>query len=171
MELGVEPSPEVVPLLLIRVCMITHILAQVIESLGVLQYRASPLSQCQELIKLAIQYSCGNVMYPERSLEFLPHRYVVGRQHGEKMVPPCPCRSTELLCSEASLCGIRASSCEKWKLRLHDPEPHIGVQWVFRFGEQRWLSAQEFLTSCSLWALLLPSTKLLRAGLALHQLS
>jgi hypothetical protein len=58
--------------------MITRILAQVIESLGVLQYRASPLSQCQELIKLAIQYSYENVMSSEKSLEFLPCHYVVG---------------------------------------------------------------------------------------------
>jgi galactitol-specific phosphotransferase system IIC component len=97
---------------------------------------------------------------------------MVGRQHGEEMVPPCPCRSTELLRGESSLCIIRASSREKGKLRFHDHEPHIGVQWVFRLGEQQRLSAQEFLIrSCTRWALLLPSTKLLRVGLALHQLS
>jgi hypothetical protein len=44
-------------------------------------------------------------------------------------------------------------------------------QWVFYLGEQRRLSAQELLIgNCSWWALLLPSTKLLRVGLALHQL-
>jgi hypothetical protein len=58
-ELGVEPSSEAVSLFLIRVYMITCILAQIIESLGILQHGAGPLSQCQELIKLVIQYPCG----------------------------------------------------------------------------------------------------------------
>jgi hypothetical protein len=71
--------------------MITRILAQVIESLGILQHGAGPLSQCQELIKLAIQYPCGNVVSSERSLEFLPHHHAVGGQHGEEVVSPCPC--------------------------------------------------------------------------------
>jgi hypothetical protein len=88
------------------------------------------------------------------------------------MVPPCPCRSTKLLCGKASLCGVRASSCEEWELRLHNPEPHIGIQRVLRLGEQWRLGAQELLIcSCSRWALLLASTKLLKVGLALHQLS
>jgi hypothetical protein len=80
-------------------------------------------------------------------------------------------QAIELLCGKASLCNVRASSREKWKLRLHNPEPHIGIQRVFRLGEQWWLGAQELLVcSCSRWVLLLPSTKLLMVGLALHQL-
>jgi hypothetical protein len=77
----------------------------------------------------------------------------------------------ELLCGKASLHGVKASSREKWELRLHDPEPHISVQRVFHLSEQRRLGAQELLIcSCSLWVLLLSSPKLLRVGLALHQL-
>jgi hypothetical protein len=55
-------------------------------------------------------------MSPEYSLEFLPCHHVVGGQHGEEMVPPCPCRSTKLLRGEASFCGIRASSREQGNL-------------------------------------------------------
>jgi hypothetical protein len=67
--------------------MVTRILAHVVQGLGVLQHCASPLSQGQELISLAVQYARGNVMSPKCSLEFLPRHHVVGRQHGEEMVP------------------------------------------------------------------------------------
>jgi hypothetical protein len=77
MEPGAEPSLESVPLLFIKVCMITRILAQVIESLVILQHGVGPLSQCRELIKLAIQYSCRNVVSYENSLEFLPRHHAV----------------------------------------------------------------------------------------------
>jgi hypothetical protein len=42
-EFGAESLPEAAPLLLIRVCMVTHILALVVEGLGILQHRVSPL--------------------------------------------------------------------------------------------------------------------------------
>jgi hypothetical protein len=111
-------------------------------------------------------------MSPECSLEFLLGHHVVDGEHGEEMIPPCPCRTTELLRGEASFCGIRESSSEKGKLGLHYPEPHISAQWIFRPCEQRRWSAQELLVgSCRWWALLLPSTKLLGVGLTLDQLS
>jgi hypothetical protein len=101
-------------------------------------------------------------MSPERSLEFLPRHHVVGGKHGEEMIPPCPCRSTELLRGEASFGDVRSSSREKGKLGLHHHEPHIGVEWAFRPCEWQWLGSQELLVgSYGRWALLLPSTKLL----------
>jgi hypothetical protein len=45
-QLGVETPAEAVPLLLIRISMITCILTQVIEGLSVLQYRAGSLIEC-----------------------------------------------------------------------------------------------------------------------------
>jgi hypothetical protein len=56
-QLGVETPAEVVSLLLIRISMITCILAQVVEGLSILQYRASSLIECQEFIQLAIKNS------------------------------------------------------------------------------------------------------------------
>jgi hypothetical protein len=107
--------------------MIARILAQVIEGLGILQHSAGSLSQSQELIELAIQNPCWNMVFPECCLEFLPCHHMVSGQHGAKMVPPCPSRSMKLLCGEAGLCVIRAISREVWKLGLHNSEPHIGV--------------------------------------------
>jgi hypothetical protein len=44
MQLGAEASAEAVSLLFIRVSMITRVLLQVIEGLGILQHSAGPLS-------------------------------------------------------------------------------------------------------------------------------
>jgi hypothetical protein len=52
-------------------------------------------------------------MSSKYSLEFFPCHHVVSGEHGEEVIPPCPCRSTELLCGEASFGGVRASSHEK----------------------------------------------------------
>jgi hypothetical protein len=69
----------VVSLLLTRIYMISHILAQVIEGLGILQHSVGSLSQCQKLIQLAIQNPCWNVVSPESSLELLPHHFMISR--------------------------------------------------------------------------------------------
>jgi hypothetical protein len=45
-QLGVETPAEAVSLLFIRISMVTCILAQVIEGLSVLQYRAGSLIKC-----------------------------------------------------------------------------------------------------------------------------
>jgi hypothetical protein len=73
--------------------MITRILAQVVEGLGMLQHSAGSLSQCQELIGFAIQNPCLNMVSPESRLELFPCHHVVSGQHGVEMVPPCPSRS------------------------------------------------------------------------------
>jgi hypothetical protein len=49
-QLGVETPEEAVSLLLVRISMITCVLAQVVEGLSVLQYRAGSLIECQKLI-------------------------------------------------------------------------------------------------------------------------
>jgi hypothetical protein len=55
-QLGIETSAEAVSLL-VGISMITCILAQVVEGLSVLQYRAGSLIECQKLIQLAIKNS------------------------------------------------------------------------------------------------------------------
>jgi hypothetical protein len=55
-------------------------------------------------------------MSPEGSLELFLGYHVVSGEHGEEVIPPCPCRSTELLGGEASLGDVRASSREKGEL-------------------------------------------------------
>jgi hypothetical protein len=59
--------------------MITCILAQVVEGLGILQYSAGPLVECQELIQLAVENPSWNVVSSEGSLEFLPRNFMTSR--------------------------------------------------------------------------------------------
>jgi hypothetical protein len=171
-QLGVETSAEAVSLLLIRISMVTCILAQVVEGLSVLQYRACSLIKCQKLIQLAIENSDWYVVPSEKSLEFLPRHFMISEEHSTKVVPQSPSRAAKLLRGEASLGLIRAVSREEGKLGLNDAEPHVGVQQIFCLGEQGWLRTQELLVGCHCWrSLMLASTMLLRVGLALQELS
>ena len=61
-QIGIETSTEAVSLLLIGISMITCILAQVVEGLSVLQYRAGSLIECQKFIQLAIKNSSWDMM-------------------------------------------------------------------------------------------------------------
>jgi hypothetical protein len=56
-QLGVETLAEAISLILNRISIVTCILAQVVEGLSVLQYRAGSLIKCQKLIQLAIENS------------------------------------------------------------------------------------------------------------------
>jgi hypothetical protein len=76
-QLGVETPTEAVSLLLVKISMITCILAQVIEGLSVLQYRAGSLIECQKLIQLTIKNSGWDVVPSESSLEFLPRHFTI----------------------------------------------------------------------------------------------
>jgi hypothetical protein len=76
-QLGVETPAEAVSLLLVGISLITCVLAQVIEGLIVLQYRAGSLIECQEFIQLAIKNSCWDVVPSENSLEFLPRHFMI----------------------------------------------------------------------------------------------
>jgi hypothetical protein len=152
--------------------MVTCILAQVVEGLSVLQYRAGSLIKCQKRIQLAIENSGGNVVPSESGLEFLPRHFMISGEHSTEVVPPSPIRAAKLLRGEASLGFIRAVSREEGKLGLNEAEPHVGVQWILCLGEQGWLRAQELLIGCRCRrSLMLASTMLLRVGLALQELS
>jgi hypothetical protein len=171
-QLGVETSAEAVSLLLIRISMVTCILAQVVEGLSILQYRAGSLIKCQKLIQLAIENSSWDVVPSESSLEFLPRHFMISGEHSTEVVPPSPSRAAKLLRGEASLGFIRAVFREEGKLGLNDAEPHIGIQRILCLGEQGWLRTQELLVGCRCRrSLMLASTMLLRVGLALQELS
>jgi hypothetical protein len=78
-QLGVETHAEAVSLLLVGINMITCVLAQVVEVLSILQYRAGSLIECQELIQLVIENSSWDVVPSESSLEFLPRHFMISR--------------------------------------------------------------------------------------------
>jgi hypothetical protein len=106
MELSTEAPPEHVPLLLISVCMISCILAQVIEGLSVLQHSTVPLSKCQKLIKLVVHNACRYMMPSESCLELSPFHHVINWLHGEKVIQLSPHGSTKLLVGEPDLSHI-----------------------------------------------------------------
>jgi hypothetical protein len=170
-QLGVETPAEAVSLLLIRISMVTCILAQVVEGLSVLQYRAGSLIKCQKLIQLAIENSGWNVVPSESSLEFLPRHFIISGEHSTEVVPLSPNRAAKLLHGKASLGIIRAVSREEGKVGLNDAEPHVGVQQILCLGEQGWLHAQELLVGCRCQRSLMLASMLLWVGLALQELS
>jgi hypothetical protein len=79
MQLGVETPAEAVSLLLTRISIIPYVLAQVVEGLSILQYRAGSLIYCQEFIQLAVKNSSWDVVSSESSLEFLPRNFMTSR--------------------------------------------------------------------------------------------
>jgi hypothetical protein len=78
-QLGVETPVEAVSLLLIGISMISCVLAQVIEGLSILQYRAGSLIECQKFIQLAIKNSSWDMVSSKSSLEFLPRHFTIIR--------------------------------------------------------------------------------------------
>ena len=78
-QLGIETPMEVVSLFLIRISMISCVLAQIIEGLSILQYRAGSLIECQKPIQLAIKNSSWDVVSSKGSLEFLPRNFMTSR--------------------------------------------------------------------------------------------
>jgi hypothetical protein len=92
-QLGVETPAEAVSLL-VRINMITCILAQVVEGLSVLQYRAGSLIECQKFIQLAIKNSGWDMVPSESSLEFLPRHFTINGEHSTEVVTPSPSRAT-----------------------------------------------------------------------------
>ena len=71
-ELGVKTTTKTILLLGISVCMMTGMLAQVIEDLCVLKHSAGSLCKCQEFVQLLIHDSLGNMMRPKGGPEFFP---------------------------------------------------------------------------------------------------
>jgi hypothetical protein len=87
-KFGVQASAKAISFAGITVCMVSRILAQVIESLCVLHDGAGSLSQVQKFIELALNESLGYMMRSEGGSELIPGDNMIGRLHGVKMIPP-----------------------------------------------------------------------------------
>jgi hypothetical protein len=72
----------------IIVCMVTCVLAQVIENLCVLHDGAGSLSQVQKFVELLLNESLGYVVRSKGGPELIPSDDMIGRLHGVKMTPP-----------------------------------------------------------------------------------
>jgi hypothetical protein len=106
LELGVEASTEAISLTGVRVRMITHVLAQVIESLCILYDSAGALGQGQKFIELSLNESFWNVVRSESSPKFIPCDNMTSRLHGVVVVPPYAGGAAKLLSREECLVRI-----------------------------------------------------------------
>ena len=91
LQLGTESPTKPIMLLSIGVRVITRILAQMVESLGILQYSAITLCQCQELIQLPIKKTFRDMMSSESSFELIPGNHMISREHSVIVIPPHMC--------------------------------------------------------------------------------
>jgi hypothetical protein len=94
---------ETISLTGISVCMITRVLAQVIENLCILQNSAGSLSQIQKFIELSLNEFLWNVMCSKSGPEFVPCDDMTSRLHGIIMVPPYAGGAAKLLGCEECL--------------------------------------------------------------------
>ena len=85
------------------------------------------------------------MMCPEIFFELCPGKPSASREHVHVIVPPCACRTPELLGCKSHLVPILV-----WvlgELGPYGPEPTIRLQWLIRFMKKRWLSTQKLLIS------------------------
>jgi hypothetical protein len=72
----------------ITVRMVSRILTQVVENLGVLHNGAGSLSQVQKFIELSLNESFRYVVRSKGNPKLSPCDDMIGRLHGVKMIPP-----------------------------------------------------------------------------------
>jgi hypothetical protein len=72
LKLGIQASTEAISFADVSVCMITRVLAQVMENLCILHDSAGSLSQIQKFIELSLNVSLWNVVRSESGPEFVP---------------------------------------------------------------------------------------------------
>jgi hypothetical protein len=102
-KFGVQASTKMISFAGISVCMITRVLAQVVEDLCILHDDAGSLSQIQKFIELPLNESLQNVMCSESGLEFIPGDNMTSRLHGMVMIPPYAGSAAKLLGCEEGL--------------------------------------------------------------------
>jgi hypothetical protein len=134
----------------IIVSAITRILAQMIESLCILQYHASALGECQEFIQLPLYQSFRTIMCPEGSPKFLLGDNMSSGLHGAKIIPPNAGSTTKLLGGKVSFTRVRTRYSKKGELQLNSMKPGIGIQRFFSFTEKWGLGTEEILIACHL---------------------
>jgi hypothetical protein len=120
----------------IIVRMITCILAQMIESLCILQYRTTSLGEGQEFVQLPLHQSFRNIMCSEGSPKFLPRDNMAIRLHGTIVIPPNTGSTTKLLGGEVSFTRVRTWYGKKSELRFNGMKPSIGIQRFFSLTEK-----------------------------------
>jgi hypothetical protein len=86
--------------------MITHVLAQVIESLCILHDSAGSLGQSQEFIELSLNESFWNVVRSVSGPKFVPCDNMISRLHSVVMVPPYAGGAAKLLSHEEFLIRV-----------------------------------------------------------------
>jgi hypothetical protein len=87
-KFGIQASAKMIPFTGITICMVSRILAQVVESLCVFYDGAGSLSQVQKFIELALNESLGYMVRSKGGPELIPGDNMIGRLHGVKMIPP-----------------------------------------------------------------------------------
>jgi hypothetical protein len=102
-KFGVQASMKTILFAGISVCMITRVLAQVVEDLCILHDGAVSLNQIRKFIELLLNESFGNVMHSESSPELIPGDDMTSRLHGMVMVPPYAGSAAKLLGCEECL--------------------------------------------------------------------
>jgi hypothetical protein len=81
--------------------MVSHVLAQVVEDLSILQNGAGSLSQIQKFIELSLNESFKDVVRSKSGPKLVPSNDMIGRLHGMIIIPPGVGSATELLgCKE-----------------------------------------------------------------------
>jgi hypothetical protein len=141
---------ETILFLGIVVRMIACILAQMIKSLCILQYRASALGECQEFIQLPLQQSFQNVMCPEGSPKFFLGDNMSRGLHGAKIIPPYAGSAAKLLGGKVSLTRVRTRYSKESELRFNDMKPGISIQRFFNLTEKWRLGTEEILVASHL---------------------
>jgi hypothetical protein len=117
------------------------VLREVVELLAVLIHTARTLLQMQELLKLASDQACGDVVPTKSHAEISPRHRVAVLNSGSEVSPPSTHRSTKLLGREQSLLVLGA--VQKPKLRLNDTELVICLQRISCLGKRRRVRRQE----------------------------
>jgi hypothetical protein len=145
LELGTEATMETILFLGIIVSVIVCVLAQMIESLCILQYRMGALGECQEFIQYPLHQSFRIIMRPEGSPKFLPGDNMSSGLHGAKIIPPNAGSTTKLLGGKVSFTRVRTRYSKKGELRFYSMKPGIGIKSFFSLTEQWRLGAEEIL--------------------------
>jgi hypothetical protein len=97
---------KAIPFTGVSVCMITRVLAQVIESLCIPQDSAGSLGQGQEFIELSLNESFWKVVHSKSGPKFIQCDNMTSRLHGVVMVPPYAGGAVKLLSREEGLVRV-----------------------------------------------------------------
>ena len=81
------------------------------------------------------------MMCPESFFELCPGEPSASREHGHVIVPPCACRTLELLSYKS--CLVIVIVWVQSELGLNGPKRAAGFQWFIRLMKKLWLGSQK----------------------------